>query len=79
MNEPSELAARLDLLIRIAAISLVEGRPQREQIALLAKTGLSPKEIAELLETTSNTVRVELSRQRKRRPQVAARREESGD
>jgi len=38
---------------------------QREQIVLLNRAGLQPKDIAELLNTSSNTVRVELVALRK--------------
>jgi DNA-binding NarL/FixJ family response regulator len=41
------------------------GVKQREQIAILNQAGLSPKDIAALLGTSSNTVRVELVALRK--------------
>ncbi len=53
------------ILIRLHSLSLIQGRAQREQIALLSVAGLQPKDIASLLNTTPNTVRVELAALRK--------------
>jgi DNA-binding CsgD family transcriptional regulator len=54
-----------EILTRIAAISLVSGKKQKEQIRLLSLAGMSPKDIAELIGTTANTVNVALSHLRK--------------
>ena len=51
---------KLDKILRILAVLATKGMKQREQIALLDRAGLKPKDIAELLGTSSNTVRVEL-------------------
>ena len=51
---------KLDQILRILVISVTRGLKQREQIALLDRAGFQPKAIAELLGTSSNTVRVEL-------------------
>ena len=51
---------KLDQILRILAAAATTGMKQREQIALLSRAGLQPKDIAELLGTSSNTVRVEL-------------------
>jgi DNA-directed RNA polymerase specialized sigma24 family protein len=56
---------KLDKILRVLAISATKGMKQREQIALLNQAGLKPKEIADLLGTSSNTVRVELVALRK--------------
>jgi DNA-binding CsgD family transcriptional regulator len=45
---------------RLLAVVAVKGLPQTQQITLLSRAGLTPKEIAELLGTTANTVRVAL-------------------
>jgi DNA-directed RNA polymerase specialized sigma24 family protein len=63
-----EITERLDTIIRLLAGSIGIGRPQRERIALLSGAGLPPREIAQVLGTTSNTVRVALAGIR-RRPQ----------
>ncbi len=51
---------KLDQILRILVITVTRGLKQREQIALLDQAGFQPKAIAELLGTSSNTVRVEL-------------------
>ena len=56
-----EISPKLDTLIRLTALSLVAGKKQQEQFFLLSAAGFQPKDIAELLNTTSNTVRVGLS------------------
>ena len=50
--------SRLDRIIRLLAVSIAADKPQRERIRLLSSAGLAPREIAEALATTANTVRV---------------------
>jgi DNA-binding CsgD family transcriptional regulator len=52
---------RLEVLIRLNSLLLTEGKKQTEQIRLLALGGIKPIEIADILNTTSNTVNVALS------------------
>ena len=59
------ILAQIDQIRRIVAVVATKGLKQREQIALLSQAGLKPKDIAELLGTSSNTVRVELVALRK--------------
>jgi len=59
-----EVNENLKLLVRLAALEIVNGHSQREGIHLLSQGGFSPKQIAELLGTSANTVSVELSRKR---------------
>jgi len=59
------IVERLDMLTKLVATGLVVGKPQRDQIELLSKAGLQPREIAELIGTTSNTVSVNLTAIRK--------------
>jgi len=59
------LIEKVDTLIKLVSIGLVEGKTQREQIWLLSKAGLQPSQIAEFIGTSINTVRVELSVMRK--------------
>ena len=73
---------KLDRVLRLVAIISIKGLSQTDQIAVLNKAGFSPKEIADLVGTTANTVRVALVgirraalQGRKRKP-VAASREE---
>ena len=51
---------RLNKILRILAAIATKEMKQRDQIALLSQAGLQPKDIADLLGTSSNTVRVEL-------------------
>ncbi|MBB5063906.1 hypothetical protein [Granulicella mallensis] len=60
------LDKKIDLLTRLVAIGLVSGKSQREQIKLLSMAGMGPKEIADLVGTTSNTVNVALTALRKK-------------
>lgn len=50
----------MDSIIKIMSFILIKGLKQREQIALLDRVGLKPKDIADVLGTSSNTVRVAL-------------------
>ena len=54
------------ILVRLAAMKLVEGKPAGVQVELLSRAGLSVKEIARILDKTENTVRVTLSLAKKR-------------
>ena len=59
-NEFGELKNRIDRGIHLLAVLAVKGLDQREQIALLDRAGFEPREIADVIGTTSNTVRVAL-------------------
>jgi len=61
-----EILKKIDVLTRLLAISLVSEKKQQDQIIILSKIGIQPKEIAEMLGTTPNTVRVTLSKMRKK-------------
>ena len=60
-----EISDKLDLLVSLMAISVLDGKPQEEQIELLGKASLAPKDIAALVGTTPNTVSVTLSKMKK--------------
>jgi len=66
-NDLQPVTQRLDILIRLIASIFLAEKNQREQIELLSQSGLTPKEIAELVGTTPNTVRVGLNAIRKKR------------
>ena len=55
-----ELNRKLDRVLHLLAILAVRGLGQAEQIAALNRAGFAPKEIAGVVGTTSNTVRVTL-------------------
>jgi len=59
--------AKIDQILRILAVMATKDLKRREQIATLSQAGLQPKDIADLLGTTSNTVRVELVALRKKK------------
>ena len=58
---------KLDMLIRLSAIALVDGKRQKDQVRVLSLAGMSPKEIADLIGTTPNSVNVALTNLRKAR------------
>ena len=62
-----QILDRADKILRILAAIATKGLKQREQIALLDQAGLEPKDIANLLGTTGNTVRVELMKIRRKK------------
>ena len=57
---------KLDMLVRLSAVSFLANKTQQEKIMLLSSAGFQPKEIADICGTTSNTVRVALSMIRKK-------------
>ncbi len=59
------LEEKMDTLIKLVACGLIADKSQREQIEMLSRIGLPPKEIAGLIGTTSNTVSVILAGLRK--------------
>ncbi len=67
VNQDSDqkLEAEFRIVRRLLALSLIDGKKQREQIKLLAAAGMDRHEIAELLGTTAGTVSVEISNLRK--------------
>jgi precorrin-6B methylase 1 len=63
-----EISNKLDTLIRLYAIGLVrEIKLQKDQISVLDEADFKPKQIAEILGTTSNTVSVSLNAIKKER------------
>jgi len=62
----SEINSKLDVLIRLlASSSISEGASIKENAIVLSRAGIPPKQIADILGTTSNTVNVALSQARK--------------
>jgi DNA-binding CsgD family transcriptional regulator len=60
-----EFTRKIDTLIKLTAISALQDRPMARSIQILSETGLRPKEIAQILGTTSHYVSVALSRKKK--------------
>jgi DNA-directed RNA polymerase specialized sigma24 family protein len=65
LSTDERLLEKVDQILRIIAAFATKDMKQRDQIAVLDRAGLQPKYIAELLGTSSNTVRVELVALRK--------------
>lgn len=61
-----QLIAELRRISILLALNLTKGQPQSDQIEVLATVGFKPKEIADILDTTPNTVSVTLSRRERR-------------
>lgn len=58
-----DIAAKLDILIKLQAAALTASMPSsKEKILFLDSAGLRPTLIAEILGTTANTVNVTLSK-----------------
>jgi len=70
MNTDNDISDKLNILIKLIALGLCKDKTQSEQIAFLSSAGISPKEIANLLGTTSNTVSVTLSGIKKKKKKV---------
>ncbi len=49
-----------EMAVRLLGIIAVRDLPQTQQIVILNRVGFTPKEIAKMLGTTANTVRVAL-------------------
>ena len=73
-----EVTRRLDTLIRLVATALCAERPQKDKIRILAGAGLAPREIAEIVGTTPNTVSVSLSGMRRKAKPRAKRTRNAG-
>jgi hypothetical protein len=73
MSDPEfvDIAKKLDVIIRLIAISLTSGRKKQDQFSILDRAGFRPREIAEIVGTTPNTVSVFLSNIRRSRNRKA--------
>jgi DNA-binding CsgD family transcriptional regulator len=61
MSVEETTAEQLGRIVRLLTILVTRDMSQRDQIVLLASARFQPKEIAELIGTTPNTVSVTLS------------------
>jgi hypothetical protein len=64
-GKDSELFSEIKKVVRLLSLIAVGDRKQIDQIERLSKAGFQPKEIAELLGTTANTVSVALTKIKK--------------
>ena len=65
MND-ERVVEELRMIKKLLALSLIKDLSQVEQIEFLSNAGFQPKEIAEIINTSANSVRVTLSRIRKK-------------
>lgn len=63
----AELINKFDILIKLTAANIFQGKPMTESIVFLSDLGLQPKDIAKILGTTSNYVSMIKSRSKKRK------------
>lgn len=64
-REHAPLLEALDRIAKLLALLVAQGKTKREAILRLADVGFRPRDIAELLGTTGNTVRVTLHQAKK--------------
>ena len=62
----SEIKKKLDVLIRVVALTGMRDLTSTAKISLLHQAGFSPKDIAEIVGTNQNVVNVRLSELRKK-------------
>lgn len=77
-NAEEQMLQELRKLSRLMAVTSMKDLTQRERIELLASAEFAPKEIAELVGTTPNTVSVELSKLRRKKKAGKHRRPADG-
>ena len=58
--DDNEILLELKRITKLLSLTITKGESQKQQITTLNLAGFQPKEIAELLNTTSNNVRVAL-------------------
>jgi DNA-binding CsgD family transcriptional regulator len=79
VSREDEVLHELRRINRLLSVIATQNLSQTERIASLARVGFSPREIAELLETTPNTVSVYLSQARKRKGEKRRTRQSAVD
>jgi hypothetical protein len=55
-----KMSEKIDIVIRLLAMDLIKGRELKDQVRLLDRAGLKPKDIADILGKTPNAIRVAL-------------------
>ena len=61
----NRIVEKLNILVKLNAANVIQGKDFKEQVRLLSSVGLQPKEIGDILGKTANNVRVTLSYIRK--------------
>jgi hypothetical protein len=72
----NQLSNKMNTIIKLLALNLVEGKPFKDQVSLLSALGFQPKEIADFVGKSPNNVRVTLHGIRKERGRQEAEEEE---
>jgi hypothetical protein len=70
-NEFNQILEKLDVVIKLLAMNVVQGRTLKEQVKLLSETGLQPKQIASILGKKPGHIRVILYNVRKEQAKEA--------
>jgi len=66
MNDiDAKILEKLDTLVKLTVLNTIKDKEYKDQVELLSSIGFQPKEIADMLGKTSNSVRVTLSNLRK--------------
>jgi outer membrane biosynthesis protein TonB len=73
----SEISNKLDVLVRLSAINVTKGLKFKQQVEILSDAGFEPRQIADMLGTTANNVRVTLHGIRKERKKEESKEETS--
>jgi len=75
-----QLSNKMDIIIKLLAMNMVEGKQLKDQVSILSSFGFQPKQIADVLGKTPNNVRVILHRFRQERgePEVEEMNEDVG-
>lgn len=63
-DQYSALAEKVDVILRLLALGLIDEKNRQDQVGLLHRAGLAPRDIAGIIGTTPNTVSVTLSKMR---------------
>jgi len=68
----NQLSNKMDTIIKLLAVNLIEGKAFKDQVSLLSDFGFQPKQIADIVGKSPNNVRVTLHGIRKERGQQEA-------
>ncbi|MFI5253772.1 MAG: hypothetical protein ACHQQQ_15240 [Bacteroidota bacterium] len=74
-----ELQADINKIINLLALIAVKDKPQKDQIGILSQAGFQPKEIADIINTTSNTVSVILHKLKSRKQKIRMKQNDRQD
>jgi len=61
MELEKEIIGKLNLLVKLTAANVVDGKDFKQQVQLLSTVGLKPKEIGDILGKSANNVSVMLN------------------